>query len=371
MNEEKVREILEIVNSTITGKSSLHGKVERIDDEIREFSEMGNYILDRQIKSRGGLSGKIIIIIKRFFRKFTRWYVKPAFDHQNNINKQIRYIVKDQNILINNIIDELDKNKKELNDIKDQLQRTQHNVDDILKKYVSEISVNDINYLAFENKNRGEEEDISRRQEIYLEIFKGCENVLDIGCGRGEFVALLRDNNISAKGIDTSEKLVSHCQEKGLNVELADMFDYLKRQEDYSLGGIFCSQVVEHIVPNQILQLLYLANKKLKDNAPIILETINPENVVAVSNWFYMDPTHIRPVHPKTLEFMLEGCGYEVKEVKYLHPNENDKIPPLGLDETKDFDMKMEKVNEILFGPQDYACIAYKKQDIHLNEGRE
>ena len=112
MNEEKVREILEIVNSTITGKSSLHGKVERIDDEIREFSEMGNYILDRQIKSRGGLSGKIIIIIKRFFRKFTRWYVKPAFDHQNNINKQIRYIVKDQNILINNIIDELDKNKK-------------------------------------------------------------------------------------------------------------------------------------------------------------------------------------------------------------------------------------------------------------------
>lgn len=371
MNEEMVQEILQIINSTITGKCSLHGKVDRINEEMDNFCSMGTYMLDQPIKSRNGISGKIIKCVKRFFRKFTRWYVKPAFDYQNEVNKKIRILLQSQAALLENLVDEIDKKNCELKEIQIQYEKLYDFTENLKKKYFSEVSINDIDYFSFENENRGDENDIARRQEIYLDVFKDCDNVLDIGCGRGEFVTLLTKNGISAKGIDVSKEFVQYCQEKGLQVEQADMFEYLKKAEDHSLGGIFCSQVIEHIMPDQILQLLNLANQKLKDNAPIILETINPQNVVAVSNWFYMDPTHIRPVHPKTLEFMLESCGFKMKETRFLHTCKEDEIPPLNLEGSEEFDRKLERVNEVLFGPQDYACIAYRNGDVKLKRKDE
>ena len=102
MNEEMVQEILQIINSTITGKCSLHGKVDRINEEMDNFCSMGTYMLDQPIKSRNGISGKIIKCVKRFFRKFTRWYVKPAFDYQNEVNKKIRILLQSQAALLEN-----------------------------------------------------------------------------------------------------------------------------------------------------------------------------------------------------------------------------------------------------------------------------
>ena len=141
-------------------------------------------------------------------------------------------------------------------------------------------------------------------------------------------------------------------------------FEYLSAAEDSSLGGIFCSQVVEHFTTEQLLTFIQLAYKKLKPNAPIVIETINPKNIVAVSNWFYMDLTHVRPVHPETLKFVLESYGYYVKETNYLHPDSQAMMPKLKNPEEGEFNAKLDHLNECLFGPQDYAVVAYKMSGI-------
>ncbi len=195
---------------------------------------------------------------------------------------------------------------------------------------------------------------------MYLEIFKECKDVLDIGCGRGEFVELLSEQGVKVKGIDISEDFIDLCTQLGLNVELADMFEYLENLDDASVGGIFCGQVVEHLKPTDLIRFIELAQRKLVPKAPIVIETINPKNIVAVSNWFYMDISHVRPVHPDTLNFIIETHGFYENRIMYLNPNTNSMLPQIELEEAKEFNEKFVQVNECLFGPQDYAVVAYK-----------
>jgi O-antigen chain-terminating methyltransferase len=154
----------------------------------------------------------------------------------------------------------------------------------------------DMNFFVFEEKFRGTREDIKGRQLKFLEYSQGCKNVLDIGCGRGEFLEILKENGITAKGIDINEDMVIYCQSKGLNVERTDAVDYLEGLEDKSLDSIFLDQVVEHLAPEYLMKMLDLCYSKLKFGFYMVIETVNPLSLTSFAN-FYVDLTHKKPVH--------------------------------------------------------------------------
>ena len=292
---------------------------------------------------------------------------------QQSLNHQIDLIeeLKKQHIEIMKHIELIDSTNKFVNSRIRRLERkTINNIDldeDLISsnKNVLKENVDNIDYFLFENKFRGSIEYIKEIQRRYLDIFKGSQDVLDIGCGRGEFVELLLENGISVKGIDINVDFVEYCLENNLPVERADMFSYLEKSPDNSIGGIFCSQVVEHLTADMMVYFIKMAYKKLKNNAPIVIETINPKNIVAVSNWFYMDLSHVRPVHPDTLAFIAEQEGFNINEIMYTEENLGNHIPPLNIENIgesnlDEFNNKIKFVNEVLSGPQNYSLIAKK-----------
>ena len=170
-------------------------------------------------------------------------------------------------------------------------------------------------YLSFENEFRGSEADIKTRQKYYLSYFND-DNTLDIGCGRGEFLELLREKGVRAIGLELDEQMYHYCTSKGLDVKKMDALCYLASVPDATIGGVFMAQVIEHIEPSQVPVFLQMIYGKLGFGKYLVIETVNLLNVSAFMN-FYVDPTHIRPVHPLYLEYLLKACGYRDIKVVY------------------------------------------------------
>lgn len=222
----------------------------------------------------------------------------------------------------------------------------------------------DLDYFSFEEKYRGDRADIKNRQRAFLDLFREKGKIVDIGCGRGEFVELLTENGINVTGIDINDDMVRYCTEQGLPVLKMDAFEYLEAMDNNSLGGIFMSQVIEHMQPKEVIRFIRIANTKLKPGGVLLIETIDPSNIVAISTWFYMDLSHTRPLHPLTARFLFESEGFG--EIRFIHsnPDKEHEIPALQIDgvsgNLSEFNKSMGHVNKLLNGPQDYAIYGTK-----------
>jgi O-antigen chain-terminating methyltransferase len=219
-------------------------------------------------------------------------------------------------------------------------------------------------YVGFEDQFRGAPETIRARLMEYVPVFAGQADVLDIGCGRGEFLALLGEHGVTAKGIDVNESMVEVCRGKGLDATRADALSYLRQQPQGSLGGLMAAQVVEHLDPSYLTALLDAAFDALRPGAPIVLETINPACWFAFFESYIRDITHVRPLHPDTLSFLLVASGFGRVDVRYRSPYpEHDKLQtvaasgPLG-DAAGVLNANVQKINRLLFTHLDYAAIA-------------
>jgi len=175
-------------------------------------------------------------------------------------------------------------------------------------------------YARFAERFRGSEDYVKQGQQFYRPYFAGRQNVLDIGCGRGEFLEMMKAAGVTARGIDLSEESVALCRQKGLDAEVADLFPYLAQVPDGSLDGIFCAQVIEHLSPERLPELIRLAARGLARDGVIALETPNPECLAIFATHFYLDPTHTRPVPHPLLVFYLEEFGIGGIEVRKLSP---------------------------------------------------
>ena len=198
---------------------------------------------------------------------------------------------------------------------------------------------------------RGSEEYVKAGQRQYVANFEGCQNVLDIGCGRGEFLEIMREANIPAVGIDLSGESVAICRLKGLQAETADLFTYLAGLPEESLDGIFCAQVVEHLPPERLPEMIQLCASRLGRNGVMVIETPNPECLAIFATHFYLDPTHARPIPHKLLAFYLEESGVGVMEVRKLAP---------AVESMPSLDLLPEAFREAFFGGLDYAIIGKK-----------
>ncbi len=227
-------------------------------------------------------------------------------------------------------------------------------------------------YLGFEDRFRGSEAEIRARLIDYLPYFDGASNVLDVGCGRGEFLQLLKERGITARGLDLNPEMAEACRAHGLEASTGDALATLRALPDQSLGGIIAVQVIEHLKPAYLSQFLQTAFFKLRPGAPLILETINPACWVAFFESYIRDLTHEQPIHPETLQYMLQASGFASVDVVYRSPiAEGGRLQrvtprPVHFGETADsvtelvstFNHNVDRLNNRLFTFQDYAAIA-------------
>jgi len=214
------------------------------------------------------------------------------------------------------------------------------------------FAVPPIDWLRFAQVFRGSEDRIREQHRRHAAKFAGASlEILDLGCGRGEFLEAARDSGLAARGIDLSEECVAMCRAKGLNAERADAFEHLAGLLDRSLGGAFCSQVVEHLPPERVPELVSLLAAKLHPGALVAIETPNPECLAIFASHFYIDPTHTRPVPATLLRFYLEEAGFGGIEIERLEPAV-ESMPALA-DLPASF-------REAFFGGLDYAILGRK-----------
>jgi O-antigen chain-terminating methyltransferase len=202
-------------------------------------------------------------------------------------------------------------------------------------------------------------------------VFEQAAPVLEIGCGRGEFLDLLRGRGIAARGVDVNAAMVAVSRERGLDAATADALSFLSTQPDNSLGGIFAAQVVEHLEPNYLMRLLDAAGQKLRPGGVLVLETINPACWNAFFESYLRDLTHVRALHPDTLQYLVRASGFQNVTIEYRSPVADDDrlepvvrpagdIAPAIAAMIDAVNANVERLNARLFTFMDYAVVGRK-----------
>lgn len=318
-----------------------------------------NPIINMTLLRQAHFNENLVELLTRLVDHHHDEYIK-GYENQDNISWLLTCLkeVQQENLLLKNRLNRL-------------LEATEGKIDaekmgSVIKK--EKHSLWDHQYFRFENRYRGFEVEIKEKQKMYLPFFKNVDNILDIGCGRGEFLSLLKENGKITLGIDLNEDMIQICQKKNLKAEKADAFDYLKTLEDGSLGGIFAAHVIEHVGNARLREFVQLCSNKLKSGGILIYETPNPHSIVVSSTSFYLDLTHINPIHPETIQFLLDSCGIVKSEIKFLSPfpieKQLEKISIPSSQSTHEIveqiNRNIEHLNKVLYGFQDYAVIGKK-----------
>ena len=345
------------------------------------------------ISSHRPVIGKLLVKLRELVHGEVRRYVDPLISSQNEFNVSTARLFNDSMRRIDELEDTLDQWRRAKEEMEKSMAELDGQVEEKVRSVMlamnegienrawlarlldrridahleSEVSA-DINYFVFEERFRGSREDIKRREAVFLQFFEGCNNVLDIGCGRGEFLELLREKGIGARGVDFDEDMVIYCRSRGLLVERTDAVTYLQGLDDKSLDGIFIDQVAEHLDPAYLIRMLMLCHQKLIYGHYLVTETVNPLSLTSFMN-FYIDQSHKAPLHPETFHYLLEAAGFREVKAEFFAPLPEDKrlkrLDGEGLsgEASQDqivYNHNIDMLNSILYGPQDYAMIGKK-----------
>jgi SAM-dependent methyltransferase len=327
--------------------------------------------VDRIPIRRGGLRGLVTAPVMVLLRPLAHWYVAPLAVAQREFNDVALKLFDALDAHVARAtdarrLDELDERLVRLERVRHTAIAGSRSADhDSAPPPPSTSEGSMLDYFAFEARMRGSTDDIRGRQAMYVAEFADAAPVLDIGCGRGEFLTLLREHDIPAVGLDQDPDMVAYCRAAGLDVEHGDAVEHLSRLSDDSLGGIFMAQVVEHLAPDDLVGLLRLAASKLRQSGVLVMETMNPLSLGALKN-FFADLTHQQPLVPDTLVFLTRHAGFSSTEVRYLNrPAERERLQSVVLPRDKRFDdaraaldANIARLNDLLFGPDDYVVIA-------------
>ncbi|HVF86019.1 MAG TPA: methyltransferase domain-containing protein [Pyrinomonadaceae bacterium] len=208
-------------------------------------------------------------------------------------------------------------------------------------------------YAAFEDQFRGGAEEIKELFRVYLPYLRNAgitTGILDLGCGRGDWLELLREEGFAARGADSNSVLVGRCRERGLDVTEDEVIAHLRGLPDASLGAVTAFHVIEHFPFETLMNLVDEAWRVLKPGGLIIFETPSPENIVVAACNFHSDPTHHKPVFPHTLRFAMSHRGFTDVSLIFLHPVEGSPFARQDL----------EPLHMWFYGPRDYAVTARK-----------
>ena len=297
--------------------------------------------------------------VKRLLRKLMRWYVEPMAADQRVYNSSVLKLVDALSERADAVSASNGRAQQLLRELEERLTRVERRGGGgVAAAPAATVAAQPAaaalpDYFAFETRMRGSVDAIRERQRRYVDDLRGAAPVLDIGCGRGELLQLLREAGVDARGIDADADMVAYARGEGLDVEQADLVEYLERVDDGSLGGIFMGQVVEHLPPGVLVRSLELAARKLRAGGVLIAETINPLSPLALRHYF-ADLTHAQPLVPETLELLARQSGFAETELRFL----NEPADRLTEPDDPVIAANVRRLNELLFAPLDYALVA-------------
>jgi O-antigen chain-terminating methyltransferase len=215
-------------------------------------------------------------------------------------------------------------------------------------------------YWVFENQFRGPRELIKQRLQVYLPYIQKCgaglefSPVLDLGCGRGEWLELLQENDLVSQGVDINTVMIALCQRRRLPVLERDILSFLRNTPDVSFGAVTGFHIIEHMSFEDRLIFFRECLRILQPGGIGIFETPNPANLRVGANYFYFDPSHLRPLPSESTKFFVKASGWV--EVEILNLNPSIEVPSLERQE----DPLFRELRDLFWGPMDYAIVARK-----------
>lgn len=341
------------INHIREKENNIYNKIKDINDKLKT--------IDIAFDKRGDEINQIYDWMNQLIDE-NRMNIKGTLNETRENTRQIR-------MLISNLKTRLSEYEILLKELSND-QHVQKSTRSIINEKEKKTSTDELfgsTYLFIENMFRGTDKDILKRQSIYLPAIQKAakeanSKILDLGCGRGEWIELLQQNDFHSKGVDINNTLINLCMQKKLDVVQEDIIEYLKMIERESLGGITCFQVIEHLPFNEIILLIKHASRALLPGGVLIIETPNPENILVSAYTFHFDPTHIKPVPATLLKYTFEEEGFIDVDIHYLHPYDKNEM-------IKDDSLEIaQRFNKYFYGPQDYAVIGHKPLEIIDNE---
>jgi SAM-dependent methyltransferase len=350
------------------------------------------------IRSHRGVLGRLVVAAKRLLRPFTVAPQADLWERQRIFNlialeylqrgEDVRRVVLETHeqrfahleaVWRDGLAEVVEHNDALFARVDQKLDRSRRELREVWARLASALAVAEKggtagladaraehSYLSLERRFRGTKDEILGRTRPYVERLAGKGEVLDLGCGRGEALAVFGAAGIPARGVDGSEAMVEECRRQGLRAERADLFEALAAAAEGSLGGVVSFHVIEHLPGEALDRLVRLARRALKPGGVLVLETPNPASLVVASRNFWRDPTHLRPVHPETLEWLLRDAGFDPVERLDLHPFAADErlpeLPTASLPEEQRplahaVNELRDRLDDLLFGAQDYAVV--------------
>ena len=353
------------------------------------------------VTSHRGILGRLLVAAKRLFRPFFRAPLSDLFERQRVFNlivlerlqqledqrlgdrltefedglpDRLRQVLEHNDALFSRVDQKLDLYRRQASDLAETLgaalavaETEEGQSGDRAAALVR--ARDEQGYLELERRFRGTEEEIAERLSIYLPRLEGRGAVLDLGCGRGEALKLLAARGIEARGLDSSAAMVERCRAAGLTAEEGDLFEALAALPPESLGGIVSFHVIEHLPATAVDRLVRLAWRALAPGGALILETPNPLSVVVAARNFWLDPTHLRPIHPESLELSYRLAGFEPVERLELRPFPAEaRLPDLDLAALPEDQRPLaervlrlrDQLDELIYGYQDYTVVGEK-----------
>jgi len=348
---------------------------------------------------RGGFQGRLVVGFKRLVHRLTRPYLNVALARQTAFNNRLAELQSLLVIQFTGLRLRMEQADDRFNDVEARLTalerqlftgnaqgevllaRLQRIVEEqsragqLSPEAAQEVAqaraaARGASYLAFEDLHRGTREEIKRRQAVYLPHFQLSVTpqapLLDLGCGRGEFLELCREAGLPARGVDVNPAMVAFCREQRLDVTGADGLAYLRALPPAGLGGILLSQVIEHLNLDQLTELVALCAEKLVPGGVLIAETVNPQSLSTFAGAFYVDLTHTKPVHPEAASFLWRWAGLGEVQILYLSPlapeHQLESLPSGtgSPDVAGAFNRNAARLNQLIYGPLDYAVVGRK-----------
>jgi SAM-dependent methyltransferase len=351
---------------------------------------------DHPATTQPGVLAPLRLAVKRVLRKALRWYVEPvAADARRfagaatgaarlletrigDVERRVGHTEETQAATVKAAVSDIEREIAALRDRLGRIERSRDSPAPAASALTPEVPAKaapraqlvpsgppaGFDYFAFEALMRGSREEIAARQRGYLDAFAKVDDILDAGCGRGEFLLLLRDAGKTARGVDIDPDMVGQARAQGLDVVQGDAIECLAGLDSGSIGGVFAAQVVEHLRPDRLVAFLAASARALRPGGVIVLETINPASLSALRNYF-ADLTHAQPLVAETLAFLVESAGFRDVRVELTSP-----VPDAGrlihipyeasVPESARMvsDRNVDLLNALLFAPQDYAVVA-------------
>lgn len=218
----------------------------------------------------------------------------------------------------------------------------------------------DIVYRRLEDALRGSQAEITGSLRDYLPYIRLQAPVVDLGCGRGEFLSLCKAEGIDAQGFDSNERSVADLQKAGLKAELGRVPDCLDDLEAGSVGTLFASHLVEHILSPDLFALFAGGYRVLRSGGFLIIETPNAESIRMSSSDFWRDPTHLAPRHIASLSVLSREHGFDVEDFRTMHPFSLSSHFKTEASDPPSLQALSHELNQLIFGDQDLRLVLRK-----------